>query len=110
MHERRLPHDEILKAMTIATLAMGLVTGVTLVLSITESARFLEVLFETTSAFGTVGLTMGITPNLSDIGRVLIMATMFMGRVGPLTVVIALAQHRRQPATVHLAEERILIG
>ena len=110
MHERRLPHDEILKAMTIATLAMGLVTGVTLILSVTENARFLEVLFETTSAFGTVGLTMGITPGLSDIGRVLIMATMFMGRVGPLTVVIALAQRRRQPSTVHLAEERILIG
>jgi trk system potassium uptake protein TrkH len=110
MHERRLPHDEILKAMTIATLAMGLVTGVTLILSVTENARFLEVLFETASAFGTVGLTMGITPNLSDIGRALIMATMFMGRVGPLTVVIALAQRKRKPSTVHLAEERILIG
>jgi len=68
------------------------------------------VLFETASAFGTVGLTMGITPNLSDIGRALIMATMFMGRVGPLTVVIALAQRKRKPSTVHLAEERILIG
>jgi trk system potassium uptake protein TrkH len=110
MHERRLPHDEVLKAMTIATLAMGLVTGVTLILSVTENARFLEVLFETTSAFGTVGLTMGITPSLSDVGRLLIMATMFMGRVGPLTVVIALAQRKRQPSTVHLAEERILIG
>jgi trk system potassium uptake protein TrkH len=110
MHERRLPPDDIMKAMTIATLAMGLVTGVTLVLSVTENARFLELLFETTSAFGTVGLTMGITPSLSDIGRIFIMATMFMGRVGPLTVMMALAQRKRQPSTVHLAEERVLIG
>ncbi len=108
--QRRLPHDELMKAMTIATLAMSLVTGVTLVLSLTENARFLELLFETTSAFGTVGLTMGITPGLSNIGRVLIIATMFTGRLGPLTVMMALAQRKRQPSTVHLAEERVLIG
>lgn len=110
VHNRRIANDLISKAIAIASLALTLVVGVTLVLTITERASFLEVLFETVSAFGTVGLTMGITPGLSDIGRVLIIATMFMGRLGPLTVMIALAHRPRAKANVHLAEEKVLIG
>ncbi|MEA4883876.1 MAG: TrkH family potassium uptake protein [Clostridia bacterium] len=110
LYDRRIPRDLIMKAITIATLALALVSGVTMILSVTEQATFLQVLFETTSAFGTVGLTMGITPDLTDIGRILIIATMFMGRVGPLTVMVALAQRKKAAVNVHLAEEKVLIG
>lgn len=110
VHGRRVPTDLISKAIAVTALALSLVTGVTLILSVTENARFLEVLFETVSAFGTVGLTMGITPSLTAIGKVLITSTMFMGRVGPLTVFVALAQARRRTGGVRLAEEKVLIG
>jgi trk system potassium uptake protein TrkH len=110
MYERRIPRDLSQKASTIASIALALVAVVTMLLSITESATFLEVMFEAMSAFGTVGLSTGITPRLSDFGRILIIMTMFMGRLGPLTVVVALAQRKKIVANVHLAEERVMIG
>ena len=51
----------------------------------------MEELFEVTSAFGTVGLSLGITAELSDLGKIIIMLTMFLGRIGPFTIVLALA-------------------
>jgi len=110
INDRQISQSLVFRAITIASLALALVTGVTLVLSATEEASFLQVLFEAASAFGTVGLTTGITPNLTDFGRVLIMITMFFGRLGPLTVMLALAQRQKPLANVHLPEEKVLIG
>lgn len=86
----RLAQDRIFKAITLALLALFLVLFATMVLSTTEDRQFLAILFEVTSAFGTVGLTMGITPYLSEIGKVIIMLMMFMGRLGPITLAYAL--------------------
>jgi len=84
----------------------------TLLLTITEHSSqkdFLKVLFEATSAFGTVGLSMGLTGNLSPLGKLIIIATMFIGRLGPLTMAFALAQ-KGNKANIHYAEEKVLIG
>lgn len=107
--KRRLPKDLIFKALTIAVLALALVITVTLVLTFTEKATFIQILFEVTSAFGTVGLSTGITPNLTDPARILIILTMFIGRLGPLTVAVALAQ-RTRPGRVEYIEDRVMIG
>lgn len=81
-----------------------------MVLSITEpGADFLMILFEATSAFGTVGLSMGLTPSLSPVGKVLIALTMFAGRVGPLTIAYALAQ-RKQKEYYRYPKGKIIIG
>ncbi|KKM09460.1 ATP synthase subunit J [Clostridiales bacterium PH28_bin88] len=109
IRDRRLPGFIVAKAMAIAVLAMALVVTVTMILSITEKADFLTVLFESTSAFGTVGLSMGLTPSLSLVGKIVISFTMFSGRLGPVTLALALAQRRRQ-ATLHFPEEKILVG
>ncbi|MDF9408940.1 TrkH family potassium uptake protein [Pelotomaculum isophthalicicum JI] len=106
---RRIGQEQIYKSITIVILAMGLVTVVSLLLSITENADFLTVLFETTSAFGTVGLTMGLTPKLTVAGRLLIIMTMFLGRVGPLTAAFALAQKRGKASLIY-PEEKIMVG
>ncbi len=106
---RELPQDLIHRALTVALLALGLVAGVTFILTITEPFTFLQLLFETTSAFGTVGLSTGITPELSLIGKLLIIGTMYLGRVGPLTVALALAQ-RDQPVRYRYPEGRVKIG
>jgi trk system potassium uptake protein TrkH len=66
-------------------------------------------LFEVVSALGTVGLTTGITPTLAPAGKVLIIVLMFVGRLGPLTVAMAIARREPRPA-VRLAEEPIMIG
>jgi trk system potassium uptake protein TrkH len=67
------------------------------------------VFFETFSAFGTAGLSTGITPNLSPTGQVILMFTMFAGRLGPLTLVVALAA-RRHRGSYHWADEAVRIG
>lgn len=106
---RRIPADQVYKALAIFLLAAVLVVFTTMALNITEQADFLSILFETVSAFGTVGLSMGLTPHLSFPGRVLIILTMFCGRLGPLTLAFALAQ-RKQKFPVRYPEEKILIG
>jgi trk system potassium uptake protein TrkH len=106
---RELPQDHVYRALTVALLSLGLVFSVTLMLTIVEPFNALRLLFETTSAFGTVGLSTGITPDLSIVGKLLITATMYVGRVGPLTLGLALAQ-REQPVRHSYPEGQLKIG
>ncbi|MEW6771104.1 MAG: TrkH family potassium uptake protein [Bacillota bacterium] len=105
---RRIPIAQVLRAIGIFMLGVGWVSAALLVLLIVEQKDFLPLLFETVSAFGTVGLSMGITPDLSPLGRFVIILTMFVGRLGPLTVAFALAQRRR--AAFRHPEEQIMVG
>lgn len=107
--ERSIPGSIIFKAIAVFMLAIFLVAIVTMMLAITEKTSFLAILFETTSAFGTVGLTMGLTPHLSKFGQVLIIMTMYAGRLGPLTVALAFWQ-RQQAARCQYPTEKIIIG
>ena len=109
LFERRIPQQLIYKAFTIFFIAATLVIFVTMMMSITESAPFLRILFEVVSAFGTVGLTTGITTGLTDYGKVWIIITMFAGRVGPVTLALALALRTRK-GMVHYPEGKIIIG
>ncbi|RKD32530.1 Trk family potassium uptake protein [Thermohalobacter berrensis] len=110
-YNRRLPHSMIFRALAVVGIGMFLIVFVTMILSITEKASFLDILFETISAFGTVGLSRGLTPNLSTIGRLLITVTMFAGRVGPLTIAFAIAKkQRKNKGTYRFPEERIIVG
>ncbi len=90
LYRYRLAQDRIFKALTITFLALFLVVGVSMVLSTTEDSNFLTILYETTSAFGTVGLSLGLTQHLTLVGKILICLTMFAGRLGPLTLAYAL--------------------
>jgi trk system potassium uptake protein TrkH len=101
------------KAFTVLAIASAFVLGAFALLLITEShnpvATFEKVLFEAISAFGTVGLTAGLTPTLTVPGRILITLLMFVGRVGPLTLVVALANRARK-APISYPEDRVMIG
>jgi len=95
---RELRPQQIHRGLAVAMLALGLVGIVTLVLSITEHDKpfqFIDVLFETVSAFGTVGLSTGITGALTLAGKFTIIVTMFAGRLGPLTLALSLVQGQR---------------
>lgn len=109
LFKHRLAKDRIYKALTIVLLSLTLVITVAMILSTTEHADFLAILFESTSAFGTVGLSMGITTHLTDIGRVLIALTMFIGRLGPLTLAYALGPKTERELYRH-PEGKITIG
>lgn len=109
--KRRIPRNIIDKSMTIVGLSMILVVLVTMVLSVSETQHgFVELFFETVSAFGTVGLSMGITPSLTVIGKLIITLLMFFGRVGPLTIFMALSSLNRQRANYRYPEEKLIVG
>lgn len=90
-------------------ISFTLIVIVTMALTITEQAQFMQVLFEVTSAFGTVGLTTGITPSLSAPGKLWLILTMFAGRVGPITLALAIAMRARK-AHIQYPEGKIMIG
>ncbi len=109
---RTVGTEIILRSLAVILASMGVILIVTLLLTISEHSLqrdFLEVLFETVSAFGTVGLSMGLTADLSGMGKIIIILTMFIGRLGPLTMAFALAQKGVKPS-VRYAEEKIMIG
>lgn len=105
----RLGKDRIFKALTITLISLSLVIIVTMILSMTEDQAFIKLLFEATSAFGTVGLSVGVTPELSIVGKIVIALTMFAGRLGPLTLAYALGPRTEKELYRH-PEGKITIG
>ena len=109
---RRIPHDVVRRAaLVIAIAAIWNMVGI-MVLSISESSRpdlrFEHIIFEQVSAFATVGLSAGLTSELSTFGKLWIIASMFVGRLGPLTV--ALAVMVRPRTHFEYPRERVMIG
>ncbi|MGB3366166.1 MAG: TrkH family potassium uptake protein [Acidaminobacteraceae bacterium] len=111
--KRRVSWTVISRSLTLLSIGISVIIIMTFVLSITEqSISFMDIFFETVSALGTVGLTLGITSQLTTVGKILIALTMFFGRLGPLTIVIALA---RRSATynkngIRYPEGQVLVG
>jgi Trk-type K+ transport system membrane component len=106
---RRVPYEVQRQAMTVALAAVGLVATGTLIVSTTTTFDLDRVLFETVSAFGTTGLSTGITPDLPDVGKWTLIALMFLGRVGTITAAAALALNSRR-RLYRLPEERVIVG
>lgn len=106
---RRIAFDQVFKAVAVIWAAAFLVFTATFLLTIFEEKPLIDLLFETFSAFGTVGLSTGITPELSDASKLVLIVTMLCGRLGPLTMFFALTQ-RRQDELLHYPEEKLMIG
>lgn len=107
--KRTLPMETIIKAVAIMTVSTALVVVVTLVLALFGEGELLPIAFEVVSAFSNTGYSLGLTGEMGTASRILIAFTMFWGRLGPLTLVVALAQRGRQ-TLVHYPEEKIIIG
>ena len=109
--KKRISQDAINKALALFSVAMFIVLFVTMILSITEAGHsFMALIFETTSAFATVGLSLGLTPTLSIPGKCIIILTMFAGRLGPLTLIMAIAARQSKPPKYKYPEGKILVG
>ena len=107
--ERTLPTETIIKAIAVLTVSITLVVVVTLILVLLGHGDIFAVAFEVVSAFSNTGYSLGITDSFGEAGRILLIITMFWGRLGPLTLVVALAQRRHQ-TLIHYPEEKIIIG
>lgn len=105
----RLTAPTLRQALTVALLGVGLVIAGTLVLLAVTEEQAEAVLFEAVSAFGTVGLSTGITADLPAAGQLTVIVLMFVGRVGPITLASALALRQRDRRYT-LPEERPVIG
>ncbi|MBA3470634.1 MAG: potassium transporter [Herpetosiphonaceae bacterium] len=106
---RTLPLETIAKAVSIMTVSTLVCFITTLVLIIGKDGALFKTGFEVVSAFSNTGFSLGSTGELNWFGRILIMFTMFWGRLGPLTLVVLLAQ-REHPTLARYPEERIVMG
>jgi trk system potassium uptake protein TrkH len=106
---RRVPHLLIYRALSVALLSVAAVFVFALGLQLLSAESFVNVLFEAVSALGTVGASTGITVSLPDAARAWLIPAMYIGRLGPLTLVLALAA-RTKPVRVRPAVETIRIG
>jgi trk system potassium uptake protein TrkH len=107
--KRKVGNESILKAFQVLLLSSFLVSGGSFLLLLIEEERFsfISVLFETVSAFATVGLSTGITPELGSLSKGVIMIIMFAGRVGPITIATSL---KAKPSHLSHVEEQVFIG
>ncbi|MBN2879506.1 MAG: Trk family potassium uptake protein [Clostridia bacterium] len=117
LYDRRVSRTTAYKALAISMIAFAIVIIFTMVLSIAEQgnasglASFENILYEATSAFATVGLSSGITPSISPVSKVFMIITMFIGRVGPLTLTLAFANRARNTNIKYsFPEGKIMVG
>lgn len=114
--ERTIRDEAVNRALTLFFITLSLCILATMILSVTETIPDVDQLgleyiaFEVISAFGTVGLTMGLTPNLTLVGKVIIILMMFIGRVGIMTVVFSMLGRSRQDTNFKYPEETVMIG
>lgn len=107
---RELHQDDILKSLAITILASGMCLISVLIMCFTEKQHeLIEIIFEVCSAFGTTGMSMGITPDLSIVGKCIIMILMFIGRIG-LTSFLFIIGGKEKKTNYHYPKERIIIG
>ena len=109
MGRRELEPVHVQRAMLVLSAGLVLAVIALFILLVTEGQPFLTITFEVFSALGTVGLTLGLTPLLSPVGRVVIILLMFVGRLGPLTMASSLTGTVHDPR-VQLPKGRIMIG
>jgi trk system potassium uptake protein TrkH len=106
---RTLAHSDVNRSLLIVVLGAGLVVTAAFLLNAWERVSFADGLFETVSAFGTVGLSRGVTADLGAAGRLVLIVTMFLGRLGPMTVGLALTA-RAKSGLYEYPQERVRFG
>jgi trk system potassium uptake protein TrkH len=108
---RRISQNTTMRALSVVSISLGMLVFFTILLLIFEPLHFIDLFFETASALGTVGLATFDTAMLSMPSKIVIIISMFIGRVGPLTLVLALArkQNIKKPP-VRYPEGKVMVG
>ncbi len=108
MFQRSVSWETVTKSLAIIVVSGAVLTIAMFVLMISENAPFEKVVFETISAFATVGLTVGLTEQLSEVGKYVMIVVMIIGRIGPLTLAYMLA--RPEPSIIKYPRDSVLTG
>ncbi|MBR6372684.1 MAG: hypothetical protein IKS20_05835, partial [Victivallales bacterium] len=94
---RRIPTSSVVQAVAVVIASMTVLLTIIIMLLTTQDAGARELIFESVSALGTVGLSLGVTPELDEVGKIIIMTAMFVGRIGPLTFFLLLSDKKSTP-------------
>lgn len=108
LFKRSVPWPTVTKCLAIVVVSGFIIATATFSLMITEKSPFLQTLFETISAFATVGVTAGLTAHLTEPGKYIMIVVMIIGRIGPLTLVYLLA--RPKPTLLKYPEDNVFAG
>jgi trk system potassium uptake protein TrkH len=112
---RRVETPVVFRALAVTTIFLGLHFAVSLAMGLSESLRgagaaaMISLVFEAMSAIGTVGVSLGLPPSYSDLGKLILCVAMFVGRLGPLTLAYSL-QRRQRPSRYQFATAQVRIG
>ena len=109
LFQRKLAAEQIYRAFATVLFSSILIMFATGLLAWVEPHRFVDILFEVTSAFGTVGLSRGLTPDLTELSKWTLIVVMYTGRIGVLTLIGALAMRRKRPNPVTYPEGNVLL-
>ena len=110
LFNRRIAQEAINKAIAVVVVSLSIVLLSTILLSSCTDASFLSIIYETVSASATVGVTMGLTPMLNLMGKIIIICTMYLGRVGPISLAIAFSSNKEHKNLVKNPIEDINVG
>ncbi|MBQ7898023.1 MAG: potassium transporter KtrB [Clostridia bacterium] len=110
LFSRSIPLETLKKAIAVVTMSLFIVIVSSLLLSLVSSASVIDILYETVSAAATVGLSRNLTPFLNQWGKLIVTATMYLGRVGPISLAFLFKTKKTKPAVVKNPTEKISVG
>lgn len=110
LFDRSITREAVSKALAVTFMSFAIMFLSTVMLSAVSTASALDIAYETVSATATVGLTRGITPNLSALGKIIIILTMYLGRVGPISLAVAFGKKKKNQNIVGNPVEEISVG
>lgn len=106
---RKIPEYTIRKCLAVVSISLAWLIAATMLLSVSQNAPFLDCFYETTSALATVGLSRNLTPDLNTLSKLIIILTMYIGRVGPITMAVGFNLNKKKTLG-QFPEEDILVG
>lgn len=110
LFDRKISKDIIRKSIAVVSVSFAIAFLSTLLLSIASNANFLDIIYETVSATATVGLSRSLTPTLNVFGKIIVICTMYLGRVGPISMAIAFNVKRENKNIIKNPKEDICVG
>lgn len=110
LFDRNISRQAVNKAVAVTMMSFAILFASTILLSAVSDADALDILFETVSATATVGLSRDLTPDLNAAGKLIIIGTMYLGRVGPISLALALNSGKKNPNLIKNPTEEISVG
>lgn len=110
MYRRTIPEDTVRKALAVFSIGASALVAMTILMTMIEKAPLLTVLYEVASALATVGLSMNFSPLLSAWGKLIIIFCMYIGRIGPISMIIAFRMKGKRKDRLNYAHEDVIVG